>query len=93
MAGFLQRAVDLALAVQEATGSKKLADFVAALDRDEEEEHEEGEKPISATAAAATSAPPPPPAFRRQVEELKRDVEAFAENFPMPGPAQGGPIP
>ena len=33
------------------------------------------------------------PGFRGEVEQLKADVEAFAERFPMPGPTVGGPIP
>jgi glycine hydroxymethyltransferase len=65
VADLLSRAADLALEAQAAAGSKKLADFVRALEGD----------------------------FKAQVEELKGDVEAFAQRFPMPGPAAGGPIP
>ena len=65
VADLLSRAADLALEAQAAAGSKKLADFVRALEGD----------------------------FKAQVEELKGDVEAFAQRFPMPGPAAGGAIP
>ena len=31
--------------------------------------------------------------FNGALKQLRSDVEAFAEGFPMPGPEMGGPLP
>jgi hypothetical protein len=31
--------------------------------------------------------------FKEALQQLRSDVEAFAEGFPMPGPEVGGPLP
>ncbi|KAL1923155.1 uncharacterized protein VTP21DRAFT_9531 [Calcarisporiella thermophila] len=55
VAEFLHRAVQIALRIQDKSGSKLMKDFVVACEGDEE------------------------------IAALKREVEAFATSFPMPG--------